>query len=128
MCTLKGERTQIELNGAYSVAVAPDGRVLAIGTTHGRVYLRAIDAAELVPLDGHTWTVFGLQFTPDGRQLVSASADGSTRVWDVARSCECHAFRWRPKWPTCLAMAPDGLTVATGHADSAIVVWDMPDD
>ena len=78
-------------------------------------------------LDGHTWPVYGLAFTPDSRRLVSASADKTARVWDVAAVRELHVYQWHQSWMTCLAMAPDGLTVATGGEDKTITIWDVPD-
>src|SRR5262249_54059623 len=35
-------------------------------------------------LRGHTGAVTAVAFAPDGRSLVSASQDGSVKVWDVA--------------------------------------------
>ncbi len=35
-------------------------------------------------LEGHTRGVFSLTWNPDGRQLATASADGTIRVWDFA--------------------------------------------
>ncbi len=79
-------------------------------------------------LRGHTWTVYSLAFTPNGRTLISGSADGTVRLWDVASGQEKRCFRWHTRWVTCVAIAPDGMTAAAGSADHTIVVWDMDDN
>jgi WD40 repeat protein len=111
-----------------SLAVSPDGDLIAAGSASGTIVIKSVSMDRLDLLGGHTWAVYGLSFTPDGRRLISASADGTARVWDVARACERHAFRWHRKWLTCLAVAPDGLTAATGSEDRTICIWDLADD
>jgi WD40 repeat protein len=45
-----------------------------------------VDAGrELRRCTGHTDWVTGVAFTPDGRQALSGSYDGTTRLWELPR-------------------------------------------
>jgi WD40 repeat protein len=44
-----------------------------------------------LPVTGHTHRVLSANFSPDGKQIVSASGDGSLKLWDLAGKSVCHA-------------------------------------
>jgi WD40 repeat protein len=112
----------------FSLTFSPGGDVLAAGDNRGRVFLWTLaDSPRPVVLEGHTWTVYGLGFTPDSRRLVTAGADHTARVWDVPTGRQLHVFQWHGTWVTCLAVSPDGLTCATGAEDRTIAIWDLPE-
>ncbi|MBK9368915.1 MAG: hypothetical protein IPN01_21880 [Deltaproteobacteria bacterium] len=69
--------------GRYtSLALSPDGQLLAAGTGGGAVsVLDPKTGALLVSLPGHAERVTAVAFSDDGRVIVSGSADGTTRVW-----------------------------------------------
>jgi WD40 repeat protein len=98
-----------------SLAVSPDGTLLATGARDGVV--RLWDASSLRPLarwPAHPETVTALAFLPDSRGLLSAGADHTVGRWSVA---EAAAPRPDGRWPvagrvTALAVAADGRTVA----------------
>jgi len=64
----------------------------------------------LAKFAAHHDLVSGVAFTPDGRQVVSASLDGTVRVFDVSEALELRE-RWAKvsfEWPTSLALPPGG--------------------
>src|SRR5262249_12682908 len=85
---------------------------LAIGYRDGLVQLLSSSGTPLKALRGHTRVVRAMAFTPDGRRLVSASEDGTARVWDTRIGAEADFARGR--WPEVeqAVYSPDGRIVA----------------
>jgi WD40 repeat protein len=103
--------------GGLSVAVSPDGAVVAVGHTDGRV--RLWDTATLrrrgPTLEHHNGeAVVSLAFSPDGRLLASGSLSSiGIRIWDVASGDLARtlpgagAVAWLPGTTTVLATRLD---------------------
>jgi hypothetical protein len=76
----------------WNVAFSPDGKRLA--SAGGQSYMRAGKSPgevkiwdlrtgqEVCTLHGHKLSVFGVNFSPDGRRLATSSADGTVKIWD----------------------------------------------
>src|SRR6185436_18153514 len=82
--------------GLTTLAISPDGRVLASGSGFEDPSIRIWDAATgrlIVRLDGHTGWVSKLAFSRDGQRLISAASDQSIRVWDTSRWTEARVLR-----------------------------------
>lgn len=63
-----------------------------------------------------------LQFSADGRRLLSTSADMTTRLWDLVISAD--AAPVLPHADAYAVFSPDGRRVVTGSSDKAARVWD----
>jgi hypothetical protein len=67
------------------VACSPDGRLVAAADGPTIRLLDARTGKECGGLTGHEADVQALAFTPDGKALVSGSADSTALVWDITR-------------------------------------------
>jgi len=75
-------------------------------------------------LGGHRLEVTSLAFTLDARLLVSASRDGTVRVWNVKRGREACAPLLTESAVLATAIVPDRTMVAAVLDDRAVVLWD----
>ena len=84
-------------------------------------------------MKGHSDWVNSVNFSRDSKRLVSASSDGTVRVWDVAsgREIEKHQESGnKDKKENSVAInsasfSPDGKTVAFGTDEELVKLWDI---
>ena len=69
-------------------------------------------------------TVYGPTFSPDGTRLITQSAEGVFKLWDVTHSRELFSLAGSPGPVGGPAFSPDGLYLATGHTDGNVLIWE----
>ncbi|WP_158263095.1 pentapeptide repeat-containing protein, partial [Amycolatopsis sp. CA-128772] len=80
----------------------------------------------LQPLTGHTGSVWGVAFSPDGTRLATAGAsDGTARVWDVMTGEVLNTFTGHTGSVRGVAFSPDGARLATADSGGTARVWDV---
>jgi WD40 repeat protein len=106
-----------------AAAVSPDGSEIAtVGADQTASIFNTPLGQLAILLAGHTDTVTGISFSPDGGLVLTGSADGDARLWD----------------PTVLGLAPlgsqagaiatvsyspDGRLVVSAGADGTAQIW-----
>jgi WD40 repeat protein/tRNA A-37 threonylcarbamoyl transferase component Bud32 len=88
-------------------------------------YLRRQGSMDLRTLRGHTHNVMGVAFDPKGARIVSASEDGTLKLWDSATGRELRTLSRDSGNVLCVAFSPDGRSIASGGFDRAVTVWDV---
>jgi WD40 repeat protein len=106
----------LDANGAvYSLAVSPDGNILAGGTgalVKGENSIRLwnlADGKEIRKLVGHSQGVLQVVFSPNGEMLATTSYDGSARVWSVLSGLEVR--RLDSEYATRILFTPEGQLI-----------------
>src|SRR5262249_44902757 len=94
--------------------------LLAVGilTCLGPGGVRADTPPEKVSLTldagGHTDTILAVAFTPDEKELMTASGDGTVRFWDIDAGETVLVLRPPISRVNAAALSPDGRFVAVG--------------
>lgn len=78
----------------------------------------------LMTLVGHTDEVLDCAFSPDGTRVVSASADGTLKLWDVQTGVELATFTGHSKAVSACAFSPNGTRVLSASWDGSLRLWD----
>jgi WD40 repeat protein len=76
-------------------------------------------------LTGHTDGVHTVAFSPDGKRIVTASHDGTARVWDAASGKALHVLEGHGEPVYAAAFSDEGERVATCAGDGRVFVWDV---
>ncbi len=80
---------------------------------------------EIKTLKGHKDSVYDLVFTPDGRYLISTSADKTVKIWDVKKKKLIRTLEGHGDIVTSVDVSKNGKFIATGSWDGSINVWDL---
>jgi WD40 repeat protein/class 3 adenylate cyclase len=110
--------------GAYGLAFSPDGRWLlaGIGLESAVSVFDAGTMERVGELPGHADYIQDLAF--DNDRVVSASGDGTAKVWSLETLEELMTLRGHTGPVNNVAMSPDGTRIATAGFDGTAKLWD----
>jgi serine/threonine-protein kinase len=108
----------------YDIKFSLDGRHLAVGTLDQCI--RIFDSPNYRQkkiLKGHMGVIRQLQFSPDGKSLVSVCDGGRVICWNVFRGEKTHELQL-PKGRMCsVAFTLDGRYLAAGASDGIVKIF-----
>src|SRR5688572_6216226 len=96
-------------------------------TPSGDAVLAGLTTLESPPrvFTGHSSDVWGVDFSPDGKYLVTGSSDRTARLWDVATGETIRVFSGHTEIDR-VDFSPDGKYLLTGGgADHTALLWDI---
>ncbi|MEV0090104.1 serine/threonine-protein kinase [Streptomyces sp. NPDC050738] len=116
-----------EFDSVNCLASSPDGKSLAAGVGSTVRLLDPSTGRTRATLNGHTGSMRGVAFSPDGRTLASVAADteeGIVRYWDAGTGRLIRTFTaGGSKNYSTVAFSPDGKTLA--GFGPGVRMWDL---
>jgi WD40 repeat protein len=110
--------------GAFSVSFSPNGQLVAVGSESiARVW--KLNGLLIAELKGHQGRIKSINFSPDGQRLITASSDGTIRLWsatgrrvgkplgELKGQGAVHDARF----------SPDGDLIATTGSEGIVRLW-----
>ncbi|KDQ58592.1 hypothetical protein JAAARDRAFT_34415 [Jaapia argillacea MUCL 33604] len=128
-----------------SVCFSPDGKFLATGADK-QIRIWDIEKRKIRNIfDGHQQEIYSLDFSQDGRLIVSGSADRTARIWDMVdgtskilsiddgesdgsggpNSVANPNATATDAGVTSVVISPNGQLVAAGSLDAIVRIWDV---
>ncbi|TMW61535.1 hypothetical protein Poli38472_012726 [Pythium oligandrum] len=117
-------------DGVTSVALSPDGRLLAAASLDKVVRIWDTESSQLLDrFEGHSDSVYSIAFSPDGKNVISGSLDRNIMLWDVAAQGRTSSrprmvFQGHKDFVLSVAYTPDGRWLMSGSKDRSVVFWD----
>ncbi|MGI2902441.1 protein kinase domain-containing protein [Tolypothrix sp. VBCCA 56010] len=114
------------LSNVNSIAISPDGNILASGNDDKSIIFWDLNTFEAIAnLGGHSQAVTSVAFNYDGKLLATGSDDKTIKIWDVRNFQEIFTLRGHSHAVKSVAFSPDGKLLASGSWDKTVKIWDV---
>src|SRR5205823_5309850 len=75
-------------------------------------------------MEGHTSTVYSIDYAPDGQTVASASDDSTVRIWDTTTGQELRKLEDHNGIVRYVTFIPLGKQLASSGSDHTLRIWD----
>ena len=76
-------------------------------------------------LKGHTYDVYSVAITPDGKMAISGSMDKTCILWDLKSGMPYKTLKEHNSLVKAVAITPDGKMAVSGSLDNSCILWDL---
>jgi len=116
---------ELELRRLFAQSFSPDGKRLALATPARTVELWDVDSGKrlLTLKEPHAQKITDIAFGPFGKDLVTASQDGTGRVWNAQQGTVRLALKGHRLGITRVVWSPNGAWIATASLDHTVRLW-----
>lgn len=114
----------------YSLALSPDGKILAVGTSEKRIHIWDITSRSIIKtLQDQKYVSSQLVFSPDCKLLASGDTKGLIHLWEVPSYKHVATYDGYKNSIRSLIFSPDGKSLAStniGNYSGTILLWNIP--
>jgi WD40 repeat protein len=114
-----------KIEGTFgAIAQSPDGTRLVVGDNSGAVRLFDAQTGEMLSEEHNPSFIVYVLFSPDGKQYIAASVDGTALVRDTTTGNTLFPMLTNSATIYDMNYSSDGKYIATAGLDGVVKVWD----
>jgi WD40 repeat protein len=120
----EASRAELGQNQELALLLAATGLGLSSQLDTLARFYDAVTAPYRHSLYGHTADVWSVSFSPDGTKILTASEDGSAKLWDIDGN-ELATLNGHSDRVNSASFSPDGTRIVSASNDGSAKLWDL---
>lgn len=125
----EAKHARTELSHVHDLAFSPDGKTLLVAggapAEHGTVEIYSWPELKRIDsIKAHKDLTYRVAWSPDGSRWVSASGDGTCRVFAAATRKAETTYEGHSRAVLAVQFLPDGKTIVSAGVDQSLQLWE----